>query len=495
MSPSASPSSSLSSTTSTVVSHLVCRFGSILFHHSPSSFCSLFAPLMSRNNQTTPSPLLSLIPRLAPFLLRSPSAATNSSSSSKSTTTTTTTTTQQHLSNTKQQQQYDHRRGNRSPLSFSSPASSSDFSGGIHWHEAVKLLQRYVAAAGKQARTEGVDSGGVWCEAGREKVWQLPPATANDELSVGLGRVWFALFVLYGQRGEEDGLANVLDICQTNSFEYEGHFGLRFCEERHLHRTAVALFGLMGLYEECVEESLKVGGFKVAKLSARQAADESVKTRLWRLIAEYIAKTGESSELLSLVAESDGVLRIQDILPYMDDGVLVEEIRDHICSALDIYQQKISANKHEMEEHRKAASSLKQDIKAVNQRCVVVSVSKKCDSCRELVFAEKFYAFPCGHCFHATCAQTLKCHSLSVEECQNYNLLARALEEAVGRGAAGRDIALIESELDAIVGEECLLCGSCLVKSITEPFILPDGEDGEEVDSWSVRPCRTTAAT
>lgn len=172
-------------------------------------------------------------------------------------------------------------------------------------------------------------------------------------------------------------------------------------------------------------------------------------------------------------------------MAHVPEDIPLEELKDQICERIDEYQRQIKIKQQELEERKRAAESLKEDLRAVNQRCVVLSLSKQCDMCRRNVFSEKFFAFPCRHAFHYSCMQRTKCRYLTMEQYQSYNVLAKSLESAVTTGASEREIQTIESELEDIIADECLICGYVLIQSITEPFISPS-ESVENVESWEI---------
>lgn len=49
--------------------------------------------------------------------------------------------------------------------------------------------------------------------------------------------------------------------------------------------------------------------------------------------------------LMELVGTSDGVIKLQNVLPFLSDSTLVDTFKDQICDALDTYEQNAAAKK------------------------------------------------------------------------------------------------------------------------------------------------------
>lgn len=104
--------------------------------------------------------------------------------------------------------------------------------------------------------------------------------------------------------------------------------------------------------------------------------------------------------------ESTDLLKIEDILPFFPDFVVVDDFKDEICNALEDYSAHIERLKSEMDEATRSAEAIKSDIADLRNRFVVVDASEKCGSCRMQLLTRQFYVFPCQHAFHADCLIT-----------------------------------------------------------------------------------------
>lgn len=101
--------------------------------------------------------------------------------------------------------------------------------------------------------------------------------------------------------------------------------------------------------------------------------------------------------------ESTDLLKIEDILPFFPDFVVIDDFKDEICTALEGYSAHIERLKDDMDEATRSAEAIKSDIADLRNRFVVVDASEKCGSCGLALLTRQFYVFPCQHAFHADC--------------------------------------------------------------------------------------------
>ena len=101
--------------------------------------------------------------------------------------------------------------------------------------------------------------------------------------------------------------------------------------------------------------------------------------------------------------ESTSLLKIEDILPFFPDFVVIDDFKDDICEALEGYSSQIEQLKLEMTNATEAADAIRRDIAELQNRFVVVDAAAKCDVCSAQLLARQFYVFPCQHAFHADC--------------------------------------------------------------------------------------------
>lgn len=105
--------------------------------------------------------------------------------------------------------------------------------------------------------------------------------------------------------------------------------------------------------------------------------------------------------------ENTDLLKIEDILPFFPDFVVIDDFKEEIAHALEGYSNHIETLKNEMNEATQTAESIKQDVVALKNRFVTIDAGEQCSVCSHLLLSRQFYVFPCRHSFHADCLITL----------------------------------------------------------------------------------------
>lgn len=101
--------------------------------------------------------------------------------------------------------------------------------------------------------------------------------------------------------------------------------------------------------------------------------------------------------------ENTDLLKIEDILPFFPDFVVIDDFKEEIAHALEGYSSQIESLKNEMDEATRTAESIKQDIVGLRNRFITIDSAEPCSSCSRQLVLRQFYVFPCRHCFHADC--------------------------------------------------------------------------------------------
>ena len=101
--------------------------------------------------------------------------------------------------------------------------------------------------------------------------------------------------------------------------------------------------------------------------------------------------------------ESTNILKIEDILPFFPDFVVIDDFKEEITHALEGYSAHIDQLKQEMDDATETADAIKQDIANLKNRFVTIGAGEACAQCGQLLLTRQFYVFPCHHSFHADC--------------------------------------------------------------------------------------------
>jgi len=246
---------------------------------------------------------------------------------------------------------------------------------------------------------------------------------------------------------------------QQNSLDFL--FALRVCVECNKHRSVVLIHGILGNYHEAVRVALSRNDVALAKHNAAKAKDKETRAKLYLMLAVHesnrmAAQSGggdakpkslqEKKQVFeNLITESQNLLSVRDILPYISDDMLLENFRGDLEQYLSSCEQSIAALRSEMQEHRRGAALLKQDLVKLQNRSIELKLDAVCEFCGGNILKSKFVVFECCHAFHTHCANRLGICS----------------------------------------DEDCPLCGYQMIDSITRPFV-ESSVDSKEIETWTI---------
>lgn len=143
------------------------------------------------------------------------------------------------------------------------------------------------------------------------------------------------------------------------------------------------------------------------------------------------------------LVDSTPVIKIEDILPFFPDFVIIDDFKEEICTALEGYSAHIDQLKAEMDEATRTAEAIKQDIINLQNRFVTLDANEKCVVCGQALLTRQFYVFPCQHNFHADCligqvrccALFWKIHALTLLLFLGEGIPTRAIFAPIGHSA------------------------------------------------------------
>ncbi|BBN08408.1 vacuolar protein sorting-associated protein 18 [Marchantia polymorpha subsp. ruderalis] len=310
---------------------------------------------------------------------------------------------------------------------------------------------------------------------------------------------------------------------------YDPKYALRLCLEEKRMRACVYIYSMMGMYEEAVALALQIDP-ELAKAQADKVdeTDEGLRKKLWLMVARHViqqekgVKAENIRKAVAFLKETDGLLKIEDILPFFPDFSLIDDFKEAICTSLEDYSRQIEELKRQMNDATLGADNIRHDISCLTQRYAIVNQDEDCGVCGRLILASKgnhasgppgrtlttvmapFYVFPCEHSFHAQClTEYVLKHSDKYEkeriaELRNrlYNLIndaparpsrkttTKSYDDQVSADGQMDPLDQVRAQLDDAVAGECPFCGELMVREITQPFILAEEQD--LVMSWSI---------
>jgi vacuolar protein sorting-associated protein 18 len=319
--------------------------------------------------------------------------------------------------------------------------------------------------------------------------------------------------------GEQD-LLDFVEL-QRSQPVFDHKYALRLCHEQGKLRSCVAIYSIIGVFEDAVKLALQVS-LDLAKTVIYENWDRiraSDRKHLWFLVTTHviekdkdvsmamkILKEVEEHHRELLESDDSELLKIEDILPFFPDFVKIGSFKEEICATLEHYNNNIDELKEKMDEYTQSADDIREDISNLRDRSGFVTATQRCDICLQPVLTRQFYYFPCTHVFHTNCIANelyryLKRNPRIADQLIGMRALAQGLlpqvSEDDSKAAAAdngadalvqmptlSDLAQNPQLLDDIAASECLLCGNVMIHSVSEPFI--DADEGTLLDTWRV---------
>lgn len=248
---------------------------------------------------------------------------------------------------------------------------------------------------------------------------------------------------------------------QGDEPRYDPDFALRLCIQHRRVLSCARIYTGMGQYLQAVNLALSHGEVELASIIAdRPVANPALRKKLWLAVAKKVISQEASPGGASTVGSGGGIktaidflrrcelLRIEDLIPFFPDFVVIDDFKDEICAALEDYSRSIDALRREMDESSQTAANIKVDIAALDRRYAIVEPGEKCYACGLPLLSRQFFVFPCQHAFHSDCLgrrvleQSGTARARRIRECQ----------VQIGKGmVAGEKREAMIAELDALV--------------------------------------------
>ncbi|KAI0094977.1 Pep3/Vps18/deep orange family-domain-containing protein [Irpex rosettiformis] len=220
---------------------------------------------------------------------------------------------------------------------------------------------------------------------------------------------------------------------------YDLDYALRLCKQTGRTQPCVHIYAKMGLWESSVDLALEKGDLELAMINADMPPEEDrqLRKRLWLKIARYVVQQKQDIKMAMRFLENTDLLKIEDILPFFPDFVVIDDFKDEICTALEGYSTHIDSLKAEMDETTRNAEAIKQDIAALEKRFVTIDADEKCTVCHQTLLTRQFYVFPCHHTFHADCLVGLAKEYLPASSLRKVIALQTELTKGTGQTPTG----------------------------------------------------------
>ncbi|KAG9452776.1 hypothetical protein H6P81_005680 [Aristolochia fimbriata] len=332
------------------------------------------------------------------------------------------------------------------------------------------------------------------------------------------------LLSLYAKQEDDNALLRFLQ-CKFGKgrndgpeFFYDPKYALRLCLKEKRMRACVHIYSMMSMHEEAVALALQVDPELAMAEADKVEDDEDLRKKLWLMVAKHVIEQEKGTKrenickAIAFLKETDGLLKIEDILPFFPDFALIDDFKEAICSSLEDYNKQIEQLKQEMNDATHGADNIRQDISALSQRYAVIDRDEECGACKRKILATggahqmargytsvgpmaPFYIFPCGHAFHSECliAHVTRCSNRTqAEYVLDLQKQLTLLGNSTSNGHAEDEsitstnpVDKVRSRLDDAIASECPFCGDLMIREISLPFILP--EESELASSWEIK--------
>ena len=256
-----------------------------------------------------------------------------------------------------------------------------------------------------------------------------------------------------------------------------------------MHREAVYLFCVLGHLEEAVTVALEFLSIEEAKKCLDFAQENAeLKRKVWLMIAKHVVKNENDIKLaMACLQECEGLVKVEDILPFFPNFVTIDHFKDAICESLQEYSEHIQELKEEMEEAYSSAERIREDMNKHKGKYTFVRATDKCCVCNNHLMATSFHLFPsCGHKFHTDCLKEAVRPHLSQARQKRLAEVEQDLAQVTSAsgGFEDEDVQSVDSktlriskkdqlraELEDLIASECIYCGDIMIRLIDKPFI------------------------
>jgi len=203
----------------------------------------------------------------------------------------------------------------------------------------------------------------------------------------------------------EAGLLTYLKSQPSSPPPYDADFALRLCIQHKRVQSCIHIYSAMGQYLQAVELALEHNDIELAAIVAdRPEGNDKLRKKLWLLVAEKkIRQPGTGIKDAIEFLRRCELLRIEDLIPFFPDFVVIDDFKDEICTALEDYSRHIDALRQEMDNSAQTARQIRSEIAGLDSRYAIVEPGEKCWICSLPLLSRQFFVFPCQHAFHSDC--------------------------------------------------------------------------------------------
>ncbi|KAI9830510.1 MAG: hypothetical protein M1838_005788, partial [Thelocarpon superellum] len=286
-----------------------------------------------------------------------------------------------------------------------------------------------------------------------------------------------SIYASHPSKDEAALLAYLQLQSQQQERSYDADFALRLCIQHRRVQSCVHIYTSMGQYLQAVELALRHDEIDLASMVAdRPEENAALRKKLWLAVAQKVISQSDGIKAAIEFLKRCDLLRIEDLIPFFPDFVIIDDFKEEICAALEDYSRHIDSLKKEMDESSQTATNIKSKIAALDHRYAIVEPGERCYVCQFPLLSRQFFVFPCQHAFHSDCLAKKVVEQAGVSTGRRIKELQTEVSRGV-TGGAKRERAV--RKLDALVAAACILCSDTAIKIIDEPFVSSADDTGE----------------
>ncbi len=233
---------------------------------------------------------------------------------------------------------------------------------------------------------------------------------------------------------------------------YDADFALRLCIQHNRIQSCVHIYSSMGQYLQAVELALQHNDTDLAAIVAdRPEGNDKLRKKLWLLVAKKKIQQDAGIKSATEFLKRCDLLKIEDLIPFFPDFVVIDDFKEEICTALENYSRHIDDLKQEMDMSARTAEQIQAEIQALDLRYAIVEPGEKCWICSLPVLSRQFFVFPCQHAFHSDCLGKKVLEGSGLGKKKHIKDLQNEVSRELSTGVKREDMI---KELDGLVAEQ-----------------------------------------
>ncbi|CAP68866.1 uncharacterized protein PODANS_7_8330, partial [Podospora anserina S mat+] len=136
---------------------------------------------------------------------------------------------------------------------------------------------------------------------------------------------------------------------QGDEPNFDQDFALRLCIQNHRVLSCAHIYTSMGQYVQAVDLALSHDKIELASIVAdRPMSNPALRKKLWLAVAKkVISQSNGIKAAIEFLKRCNDLLKIEDLIPFFPDFVVIDDFKEEICNALEEYSRSIDALRKE----------------------------------------------------------------------------------------------------------------------------------------------------